>query len=709
MDHVALGDTVEEAVHKALEEKGWQREDVEIEVLDPGKRGIFTKRQAVVRIRKKQPGQTQQADHSAGMTNELNEENLVQWLSLLDHSSPSTDKVPSTHSVQGELSSPASALTEATEDMVWWEENRLCMNRELFENNVILFPPQRAKLLLNGNPLKHMVVLSAADQVTLHPDLGELKNWIHIETRNRDIEATIRLKEEATFELIPQLTPHPDKIEIRFIEQKRRQLPITAGDVIKLLNQKGIVYGINYERIDQWLREGFKEQKPYVIANGKDKQDGRPTQFKKLYTSQTPRSEAGDEQEAIDWFGVHHVPSVKAGEKIMEVIPASKGVNGINVYGQPIPAADGKEIPLRLGKGVVSSPDGRYVYATIDGRPEITKGKVSVNPLYVVEGDVSLETGGIKFHGDVLVTGDVLEGLSVEASGNVEIKGSVIGGKIVAGQHVKVVKNVIGSQVTAGGEVSAYQLLLSRIERILQQLDMLSKAYHQLKAIPVFKMEDLLKNGIGRLIKLLLESKLNQLETDIEQFEYHFKQANIDHKQVAAWLTLLVEKLTGLGPLSIKSITEIEELVHYGHELKQELEQHTLNPCHVAASYIQNSTVQASGSIYVKGMGVYNSKLYAADEICVDGDPGIVRGGYLESGKKIRVHELGVWSGVKSHMVIREQDGEVCADHLNVGVIISINGISYQNQRYLRCARLCYDPSSQAIKVISFSEKGREK
>ncbi|HPO50527.1 MAG TPA: FapA family protein, partial [Spirochaetota bacterium] len=52
-------------------------------------------------------------------------------------------------------------------------------------------------------------------------------------------------------------------------------------------------------------------------------------------------------------------------------------------------------------------------------------GKVTVEEVYTVAGDVNLKTGNITFLGTVIVQGNVEDGFSVKASGNIEIHGSV--------------------------------------------------------------------------------------------------------------------------------------------------------------------------------------------------------------------------------------------------------------------------------------------
>jgi hypothetical protein len=56
----------------------------------------------------------------------------------------------------------------------------------------------------------------------------------------------------------------------------------------------------------------------------------------------------------------------------------------------------------------------------------LVNGKLNVEPVYVVEGDVNLKTGGnVIFLGTVIVKGNVEDGFKVKAAGNVEVMGNV--------------------------------------------------------------------------------------------------------------------------------------------------------------------------------------------------------------------------------------------------------------------------------------------
>jgi hypothetical protein len=61
----------------------------------------------------------------------------------------------------------------------------------------------------------------------------------------------------------------------------------------------------------------------------------------------------------------------------------------------------------------------------MNGQVIIAGGKINVEPIYTVDGGVDLKTGNIIFLGTVVIKGNVEDGFSVKAAGNIEVNGTV--------------------------------------------------------------------------------------------------------------------------------------------------------------------------------------------------------------------------------------------------------------------------------------------
>jgi hypothetical protein len=71
---------------------------------------------------------------------------------------------------------------------------------------------------------------------------------------------------------------------------------------------------------------------------------------------------------------------------------------------------------------------------------------VNVLPVHEVNGNVDINTGNIDFIGNVYVKGNVEEGFSIKAEGNVEIRGRVSAAEIESGGEVIVHKGFVGKE-----------------------------------------------------------------------------------------------------------------------------------------------------------------------------------------------------------------------------------------------------------------------
>jgi uncharacterized protein (DUF342 family) len=110
---------------------------------------------------------------------------------------------------------------------------------------------------------------------------------------------------------------------------------------------------------------------------------------------------------------------------------------------------------LIAGKNVYLTDDGR-LFSKVDGMPIYEgSGRVSVEPVFAVAGDVNLTIGNIKFNGNVLVSGSVLTGFTVEAGGDVHVRGSVEGASIIAGGTITIERGFVGGEkglLRSGGD-----------------------------------------------------------------------------------------------------------------------------------------------------------------------------------------------------------------------------------------------------------------
>jgi len=149
---------------------------------------------------------------------------------------------------------------------------------------------------------------------------------------------------------------------------------------------------------------------------------------------------------------------VVAGQLLATKIQATEGKPGRTVTNKVLLPKPGNDVSFNLGKNTELSPDGMSVLATINGQVTLLNGKINVDPIYEVKGDVDIHTGNILFLGTVIVKGNVEDGFSIKAAGDIQIMGSV--GKCLLDAegdvHIKQgIMGKLGGEIRAGGSVWA--------------------------------------------------------------------------------------------------------------------------------------------------------------------------------------------------------------------------------------------------------------
>jgi len=321
------------------------------------------------------------------------------------------------------------------------------------------------------------------------------------------------------------------------------------------------------------------------------------------------------------------------------------GRPGVRVKGDIILAPEPSDCALSAGAGAVLSGDGKRAVAARAGRPVAYHSRclvrVSVLPELVHTGDVDLASGNINFKGDVVITGNVEEGMAVEADGDVRVGGLVSGARIRTTGSVLIRKNILASAVTAGGNLAFMQEILPQVRTLAIGLREMIMAIYQLSGHPAFKQGDL-KDGIGPLLRLLLEGKFRHLPTAAEAFK---KQVETLPSGLAGeGLNEFIKEFERVvhTPLGVRDLQEVEKLSQRALEWEQAFAFPPSEESDVVAANIHNSTVTASGDVRVLGGGCYNSRIQAGKKVIV---AGVFRGGEIQAGEEVHVGELGSRGG----------------------------------------------------------------
>jgi uncharacterized protein (DUF342 family) len=240
---------------------------------------------------------------------------------------------------------------------------------------------------------------------------------------------------------------------------------VSAEEIRGLLRARGVVLGVQEEAIRNFIDHPRYNERVQV-AEGVKPVNGRDA--KVLYNFKVRHDVQLKERNGrIDFKELDLVQNVEAGQVVARKEPREDGTPGQTVTGRILPAKPGRDTTIECGKNVKLSEDGMNAVATINGQVLLVAGRVSVEPIYTVEGDVSLKTGNILFLGTVFVKGNVEDGFTVKAAGNIEVMGSVGKCTLDAEGDIIVHQGILGKsegRVHAGANLVSKFIEHARVE-----------------------------------------------------------------------------------------------------------------------------------------------------------------------------------------------------------------------------------------------------
>ncbi|MEK7813541.1 MAG: FapA family protein, partial [Candidatus Desantisbacteria bacterium] len=155
----------------------------------------------------------------------------------------------------------------------------------------------------------------------------------------------------------------------------------TIDEIKNDLAAAGVVYGIDETIIQEMLQNKLFNE-PIIVAHGRLAADGKNATIEYFFNTENKRTPfALSEDGSVDFREIGIIQTVKAGDILAKKVATNKGVPGITVTGQPLPALDGKDIVLCKGKNVLINTDGTELTAAVKGQLIWDGSKIEVDPV----------------------------------------------------------------------------------------------------------------------------------------------------------------------------------------------------------------------------------------------------------------------------------------------------------------------------------------
>ncbi len=235
---------------------------------------------------------------------------------------------------------------------------------------------------------------------------------------------------------------------------------VTLDETKVFLRKNGVSNFFEKKLEEYFLKKRFNEE--ILIAQGKPVKHGENRRLKVLVNLHPEFKPKILEDGKVDFKNIQSIPMVKKGDIVAEILPPTKGEDGIDINGNPIKAKDGENVALPLGDNLREIPEKNIVVAEKSGHILFNEdGILEVHDVLIIDGNVDYSVGNIDFEGSIIIEGDVKSGFIVKAKGDIEIKGLVEDAVIETEQSVTVKAGFIGKnrgKIKAGQDVKVHHI-----------------------------------------------------------------------------------------------------------------------------------------------------------------------------------------------------------------------------------------------------------
>lgn len=242
------------------------------------------------------------------------------------------------------------------------------------------------------------------------------------------------------------------------VDNINKETPVDPKDIFEKIDEYLITYGIDVEGINNYLSEG-NFNNDFKFALGKEPIKGADGTVSYIYNKNDIGTIAKREDGTIDYKNLGMIQNVKKGELLCCITEPTDGFPGYNIHGEVVAPKKGATIPDIRGDNTSFTEDGLGLYSDVDGYIIYKKDKVNIQEVYTVQGDIGPETGNIDFNGAVIVFGNVLEGFSVKAKKDIQIRGIVEGANIISDGNIQISNGFNGM---GKGKINAKGNIISR-------------------------------------------------------------------------------------------------------------------------------------------------------------------------------------------------------------------------------------------------------
>lgn len=525
--------------------------------------------------------------------------------------------------------------------------------------------PQKGSVVFNADEQLMAFAVAEGDTFELYPrsEPGEL-TW-HQEVRHQGLTVIANVKKtKAGRFVLPDGFEVGKKLDLSQV-LRWEEMPVSGecwdrDRLDKNLAEQQIVHGLRTAAWEEIINA--KDGDEVILAEATLPKPGVASRVEEFIETEAVTEE---EKGRVDFFA-SKIQLIQEGDVVARKIPGSQGTPGMDVFGRAIPVQPIKDFQFKAKKNVHLSEDGLEIRAACPGRPvRYEDYSYGVDNVYVLNQDVDLATGSIEFPGDVLINGNVQDGLRIIAGGKVEIRGGVSHAEVRGEKGVTVYRPVQGGKIVVGEKHVVRAGLLSRLKELKEELNHCLRQTAELAASATASN---LKPG--QVLKAIIERKFSDLPkraADAEGFVTSHQDELITEELVAS-VRVAKRFLGGLGPLDPQAIPFLVQVQKALEKLVDNIAIEVPEKLLCELDYIQGTTVECGGN-FICSKGAYNAMVHVDGNVEIRG---VCRGGKISAGGNVSIRELG-GSEVSSTFVQVDGAKKLKVDYCHPNVVIAVN------------------------------------
>ncbi|BCZ46236.1 hypothetical protein psyc5s11_23030 [Clostridium gelidum] len=533
------------------------------------------------------------------------------------------------------------------------ENGKIIVTENLKQENsesITIKPCTGIKIFINGNCCSENMKypITEYDKIEYESDKTECSRNVTVSISKDKMEGYICI------EYIPEYTYKlKDKPTYRNLALKAIKIPgeypkkYTVTEIKELLRINKITDGIIYQKLIETCVLGGNEN--VLIAKGTIAIDDTISEVKILFDIGEKNIIDVNSKENIDYKNINYISNIEEGQVLAEIIPGVIGQDGKNVCGEILKKKAIRNRPIKIGEGC--KIEGNKIIATKTGRPSSKNGVICVNNMYKIQ-DVDMKSGNIYFVGDVNISGNVKEGMTVKSGRLLTIGKNVDVATIIARDGINIRGNAIKSTILTGQVDMEKKLYLDKLNEYKDNIVKLISA--------VDKLNESSKGSrkISELVKILIESRYKNIPKLSLGIITHNICIDSESSELADFIR---NKMMGLNILKISSLNDLEILKELIENEIDLLEDNLIISADINLPYCQDSIVKATGSIIISDKGEYVSTLTAFKDIIFIRADAVARGGTISARGNIKLGTVGSPAGVTTKLEVLK-DGVITAN-----------------------------------------------